>query len=239
MPQDEEEALHKLVDSNEDLEFTNSNQKVKCKSTGHEMPTRLHLVREYISGSKYKKTKEWYSFDFSKYAPDIEPHKKMKRHLFCHLTGTVLPMDPAKVETHVGSKRFKTVKKEREDVAKRNTDAKEKRRQIVIKMKKKKMAAAGKEYLPKASSEQVASSAASGEAASKKTGKKKRKAKPEEATPDTKAGGKVAKGKKVPERSLHGLRKKQYADGKEAVTAKAEEPRVAGPPKKKKKKLSA
>merc|ERR1712084_214817 len=105
---------------------THGNAKVSCKSTGHDMPCRLHIVKEYINGAKYKKTK-WYTHDFTQYEPYIVPAKDNKKMLFCKLTGTTIPMTPEKVETHVQCKRYKAAKAEHEKrVAKR--DAKKAKR---------------------------------------------------------------------------------------------------------------
>merc|ERR1712096_355227 len=66
---------------------------------------------------KYRKSREWYSFDFAQFAPEIIPHQRMKKHLFCILTGTTLPMDPKKVQAHVACSRFKELKQAKDDKA--------------------------------------------------------------------------------------------------------------------------
>jgi len=104
-----------FVDGNDDLEFCSGGNKVKCLSTGHEMPASLEGVKAYVNGKKYKKLRDWYSFDFEQFQPYIIPHKKLKKHIFCTLTGVTMPKIPEKVKAHVASKRFTKAKKEHED----------------------------------------------------------------------------------------------------------------------------
>ncbi|OLP86157.1 Potassium channel AKT1 [Symbiodinium microadriaticum] len=53
---DDGEALAALVTENEDLEFKEDGSgKVVVKSTGHEMSSRLEVVKTYLSSAKYRK----------------------------------------------------------------------------------------------------------------------------------------------------------------------------------------
>merc|ERR1719356_90831 len=101
------------------------------------MPTRLHLVNEYLNSKGYKK-KDWYTVDFSKFEPYLIPHRTLKKHLFCTLTSTTVPMNPAKVEVHMGSNRFKEAKAAREEKESKQVAAKEKRKELVQRLRKKK-----------------------------------------------------------------------------------------------------
>merc|ERR1712070_637824 len=88
------------------------------------MGADLETVKSYINAPKYKKAREWYSFDFSQYEPHIKPHQKMKKHLYCALTGITLPMNPTKVQEHVKSSRFQELKKEKEAKAEEKAERK-------------------------------------------------------------------------------------------------------------------
>eukprot|EP00928_Gymnodinium_smaydae_P070729 TRINITY_DN54500_c0_g1_i1.p1 TRINITY_DN54500_c0_g1~~TRINITY_DN54500_c0_g1_i1.p1 ORF type:complete len:298 (+),score=101.31 TRINITY_DN54500_c0_g1_i1:86-895(+) len=239
---DEERALHALVAKHEDLEFVRGNTKVRCKSTGHDMPTRLQIVQDYINGAGYKKSREWYSQDFSKYEPYLVANKTNKKFLYCTLTGITLPMDPMKVERHANSKRFLEMKKQKEEETSKTDEKKAAKRAIIDKIRKDK-------GIVKKSAAEPADEAAEGPKSKK--GKKRRRASAEDApaaapaadaapaakvakasgasdaaaaaaaAPADAAGASAKKAKKRPERSVKLLRKKQHAEAKAASEAPA------------------
>jgi hypothetical protein len=93
--------------------------KVRCSLTAHEIPARADAVAAYVSGKSYKHARDWYSTDFSKYAPWIVPHKSDARRLYCTLTRQPLNRIPEEVAAHVAGRRFRARLKAAEERAER------------------------------------------------------------------------------------------------------------------------
>merc|ERR1719272_1196020 len=94
------------------------------------------------------KSNEYQSRAFRYFAPNIVPHLKMKKHLYCAMTKTTLPMDPKKVQAHVASKRFQEGKKIQDDnaaVAATKAEEKKKRKDKFREERVAKAKAEGKE----------------------------------------------------------------------------------------------
>lgn len=108
-------TVEELVAEHDDLEYTEDGEKVKCISTGHEMPFRFKDISDYINGAGYRKKRDYDATDFTKYAPHIVPSEKLGKHMFCTLTGRSIPMNPQKIEKHMESKRFKSLVKKFEE----------------------------------------------------------------------------------------------------------------------------
>jgi hypothetical protein len=99
-------SLAGLLSKNSNLSLL-PNNRIKCSITQHEMPARFDAVDQYLKGSQFRKAVEWYSFDFTKYAPEIVPHKDDNKFLFCTITKTKLNKIPKEIEKHIQGRRFK------------------------------------------------------------------------------------------------------------------------------------
>mmetsp|Transcript_40522 Transcript_40522/g.101811 ORF Transcript_40522/g.101811 Transcript_40522/m.101811 type:complete len:242 (-) Transcript_40522:70-795(-) len=223
----EEEALHALVNGNDDLEFKDDGSgKVRVKSTSHEIPPRLQLVKDYINGSKYKKARERASFDFSQYEPYITTREKNNKFLHCTLTGTALPMDPKKIQAHVNCKRYKELLKARQEKEAGEAAKLEKKKELREQRKAK--AEAAKAEAEKATKPDTKGGA--GEAAAKKKSKRKRASSAKEGADKKQVASDADKGKKKkrPLRSIKLMRKNQFADGKAEGAAPGEQSKGVG-----------
>lgn len=214
----EQAVLEAFVSSNDDLGFKEDGSgKVVAKSTGHEMPPRLSEVKGYLEGKKYKKMREMYAHDYTKYEPFIVKHTKNEKFLFCQLTQTTLPMDPEKVRKHTESKRYKELAKEHEEEAQRKEAKTLKKKALREKLKKAslaKKAAKGEKSVKGEDSEKRAAKKnknlkrkkpeTSGKAEAGKVNGEKKDEEPEMIVKDTKK-------KKVPPRAEKRLRKNQMS----------------------------
>jgi Surfeit locus protein 2 (SURF2) len=82
------------------------NNKILCSITKHEMPPKVDIVLGHINGKKFKKTKEWYNYDYSEFEPYIVPDRQNSTKLHCKLTGQTLNKIPDEVKRHTIGKKF-------------------------------------------------------------------------------------------------------------------------------------
>lgn len=83
------------------------NNRILCNVTKHEMPiTNIQMVLDHLNSTKFKKAKEWYSYDFTKHLPYIIPHKSNDKKLFCTLTRHEINKIPETIEKHCNGKKF-------------------------------------------------------------------------------------------------------------------------------------
>ena len=99
-------SLADYLQSNADVLCITPNNRVKCLLSGHEMPLKLETIMEYINSRNFKKIKEWYNQDFSKYLPYIVQHNSNPKLLHCKLTNKPLNKIPVEIEKHVNGKKF-------------------------------------------------------------------------------------------------------------------------------------
>jgi hypothetical protein len=101
---------------------------LKCNFSGHECVPRKEVIEKYINGKAYKKSKEWYSHDFSKYEPFIIPSIKHPKRLYCTITKKDLNKIPFQVERHWNGKKFQRLKTIREERDKKRADKEEEKK---------------------------------------------------------------------------------------------------------------
>lgn len=80
--------------------------RIKCDITGHELPLKPDAIQSHVKGKKFKKSLEWYNYDYSEFLPYIVPHKRDPKKLFCLLTRQELNKVPEEVKKHIQGKRF-------------------------------------------------------------------------------------------------------------------------------------
>jgi len=97
--------------------------KIKCSITSHEMPMNKDAILQYVNGSKYKKAKDWYSCDITKYEPYIVQHRSDSRKCYCKLTGYVLNRIEEQLQRHVAGKKFLRLKRIAEEKMEQGIDA--------------------------------------------------------------------------------------------------------------------
>lgn len=115
-------TLAALLEENKPMLTLLPNNRVLCSVTGHEMPPRADVVHEYLSSKKLKKQLEWYSYDYSSYAPYIVEDVKNKKQLYCKVTQTFVNKIPDVVRKHVEGHRYQRLKKEYDEKATKKTE---------------------------------------------------------------------------------------------------------------------
>lgn len=105
-------SLALLLEENKEYLVLLPTNKIRCILSGHEMPPTAGIVSQYINSKSFKKTLEWYSFDYSKYLPHIVEDNQNSRKLYCKLTKQSLNKIPQQVDKHVNGKRFLRLKSE-------------------------------------------------------------------------------------------------------------------------------
>ena len=95
-----------LERNSEHIELRMSDNRIICKLSGHEMAPRAEVVSAYLNGKKFRKLREWYSFDFTCFQPWIVDHKQSNKKLFCKLTKQTLNKIPDKIQQHMNGKKF-------------------------------------------------------------------------------------------------------------------------------------
>ncbi len=94
------------------FELLKERNRVKCTLTDHELMADLEAVQTYVTqNKKYKKMKDWYSYDFSVFFPAIVPNRRNDKKLFCTVTKQTLNRIPEEVERHVKGKKFQRLSK--------------------------------------------------------------------------------------------------------------------------------
>ncbi|KAL1508040.1 hypothetical protein AB1Y20_007636 [Prymnesium parvum] len=94
-----------FVRAHEDAELLPTG-KIRCTTTGHEIPPRLALLEQHWDGRSYRVKKAVKAYDFSQHEPWIVAHKKDPHLLWCTLTTQPLSRQPKTVAGHVSGRKF-------------------------------------------------------------------------------------------------------------------------------------
>lgn len=97
-----------LVETGDDV--NGKRVRVRCALTQHEIVPKKDAIETYLNSKPFRKAKEWYCYDYSKYEPYIVSHRRKPKSLYCNVTDTVLNRIPSEVEKHVNGKKFKRMK---------------------------------------------------------------------------------------------------------------------------------
>ncbi|XP_072488950.1 surfeit locus protein 2 [Notamacropus eugenii] len=89
------------------LQLCPGGAKVKCKLTGHELPSRLSDLQAYTSGKKYQRLiRTTKTFDYEDFEPHIVPSTKNPHQMFCTLTLRHINRLPEHILRHVQGQRY-------------------------------------------------------------------------------------------------------------------------------------
>lgn len=98
-------SLSDILLANAFLSLTVEN-KILCSVTKHEMPPKAEIVLGHINGKKFKKTLEWYQYDYREFEPYIVTDRQNSSKLHCKLTGQTLNKIPEEVRKHIKGKKY-------------------------------------------------------------------------------------------------------------------------------------
>jgi hypothetical protein len=100
-------SVRSLLKEHPDLQRIPNSKKVRCSLTGHELPSKLDTLQQFVQGKRYKLAKTAKDYDFDRHRPHVVAHKKRRGCLYCRLTKKVITKSPEAVERHVKGKRYK------------------------------------------------------------------------------------------------------------------------------------
>ncbi|KAF4705051.1 Surfeit locus protein 2 [Perkinsus olseni] len=108
----EDSRLTELVEGHADLAFNEEKTKIKCISTGHEMPLTYQIVHEYINRPKYLKARQLVEEGISvndeveQYKNYLIQHDRYPHCYFCVVTHKRVNKDADSVHKHISGKKF-------------------------------------------------------------------------------------------------------------------------------------